>query len=155
MPEYGRVSKARLDTTILILQDIFNDVISRLPWTDPISGITIEDCSILCGHRNEIEQDLAYKQGFSHVKWPYGKHNCMPSIAIDSAPYHEQWPHIHYKDTDEMEAYKRLVFDCAEKRGYKLRWGHDWDQDGIRGDKDEDETLYDAPHYELIFEKAA
>lgn len=155
MPAYGRVSKARLATTIPILQDIFNDVIACLPWTDPISGITINDCSIICGHRNKIEQDLAYKLEKSQVKWPDGMHNFIPSLAVDSVPYHDKKPHIHWKDIDEMEAYKRLVFDCAKKRGYKLRWGADWNANGIRVDKDPNERLLDGPHFELIFEKAA
>ena len=99
------------------------------------------------------EQDLAYKLEKSQIKWPDGMHNLIPSLAIDSVPYHAQKPHIHWKDIDEMEAYKRLVFICAKKRGYKLRWGADWNQNGIRVDWDPEERLLDGPHYELVFER--
>jgi len=150
MVEYGRISTKRLKTCKHKVQDLFNDVISCLPWTDPVSGITIHDCSILCGHRDEIAQDLAYKQGNSLVKYPDSKHNFKPCAAVDSAPYHAEKPHIHWNDMDEMEAYKRLVFICAKKRKMTIRWGNDWDQDGIRVDKDPDESFVDAVHYEWI-----
>jgi len=150
MPKYGNVSNKRLKFCVFELQDVFNDVVFSLPWTDPISGITIHDCSILCGHRDEVAQDLAYKQGNSQVQWPDSKHNVLPSNAVDSAPYHAAKPHIHWNDIDEMEAYKRLVFICAEKRGVKIRWGADWNMDGVRVDKDPNERLLDGPHFELV-----
>jgi len=150
MANWGKVSDVRLRSCKQPLQNIFDDLIFMLPWTDPISGITIHDASILCGHRDEISQDLAYKQEKSLVQWPDSNHNELPSNAVDAAPYHAAKPHIHWNDIDEMEAFKRLVFICAEKRDVRLRWGADWDQDGIRVDKDPDERLLDGPHYELV-----
>lgn len=150
MAAFGKISNTRKASCEKDLQNIFDDVIFMLPWTDPVSSITIHDISILCGHRNEIAQDLAYKQGNSLVRWPDSNHNTFPSTAIDAAPYHAQKPHIHWDDIDEMEALKRLVFICAEKRGISIRWGADWDRDGVRVDKDPDERLLDGPHYELM-----
>jgi len=154
MPSYGNISKQRLDTCHSMLQKVFKDVMFALPWTDPVSGITINDCSILCGVRTEEAQDLAYKQETSLVKWPNSKHNVMfpegLSMAVDAAPYHMAKPHIHWKDIDEMEAFSRLVLAKAEARGIALRWGGDWDGDGVRVDKDPSERLLDGPHFELM-----
>ena len=153
MATYGNISSSRLQTCEYDLQDIFNDVIFCLPWTDPVSGITIHDASILCGHRTEVEQDLAYKQDNSLVQWPNSKHNSFLSKAVDAAPYHAEKPHIYWRDIDEMEAFKRLVFACAEKREIELRWGADWDRDGVRVDRDPDERFMDGPHFELTGEQ--
>ncbi len=150
MPAYGRISTTRKQTCTQNLQDVFDDVIYMLPWTDPESGVTIHDAAILCGNRGEEAQNLAFMMETSQVQWPNGKHNSLPSRAIDAAPYHAEKPHIHWRDFDEMEAFKRLVFLCAEKRGIRLRWGLDWDGDGIRGDKDPNEKLYDGVHFEEV-----
>ena len=120
MPKYGRISTGRKETCTQNLQDVFDDVIYMLPWTDPESGITIHDAAILCGHRGENAQNLAFMMETSQVKWPDSKHNSMPSKGIDAGAYHAEKPHIHWNDFDEMEAFKRLVFMCAEKRGVKL-----------------------------------
>ena len=150
MAKYGRASNIRKATCVQELQDIADDVIFQLPWTDSISGITINDVSFVCGYRNEVEQDLALKLGFSRVQWPDGNHNTLPSPAMDLVPYHAERPHIRWQNIDEMEALNRLVMQCAEKRGITLRWGGDWDRDGIRVDRDSTESLLDGPHYEIV-----
>ena len=152
MAYFGKHSKARLGTCDPCLQDIFHDVILALQWTDSVSGITIDDCSIICGHRTEEAQDLAFKEGASQVEWPNSGHNGLPSLAVDAMPYHSARPNIHWSDVDEMEAFSHLVHQCAAQNGYRIRWGGDWDSDGVRVDEDEDESFMDGPHYELVTE---
>ena len=149
MPQFGRMSLERLNTCDDRIHDIMLDVLFQLPWTDPVSGITIHDISILCGHRSEEQQDIAYKRGTTQVQWPDSNHNALPSNAADVAPYHPGRPHIHWNNITEMEVLSRLVLDCARKRNVGMRWGGDWDQDGVRVDHDPDERFLDGPHYEL------
>jgi peptidoglycan L-alanyl-D-glutamate endopeptidase CwlK len=52
-------------------------------------------------------------------------------------------------DADILEAIKNHIFYEAEKVGIELRWGGDWDGDGIRVDKDENENFFDGAHFEL------
>ena len=44
---------------------------------------------------------------------------------------------------------KHLVKTAEEGFGISLRWGLDWDQDGVLGFEDNDENFQDAPHFEL------
>jgi len=140
----------RLVTCNSILQFLFQEVIERLPWTDPSSGITIKDCTIVCGHRSKKEQDEAVRKGFSKAKFPSSKHNIIPSEAVDAMPYHKALPHIHWKDLDEMEIFSKLVLASAKDLVLPIRWGGDWDMDGVRVDRDPDERFMDGPHYEML-----
>jgi hypothetical protein len=45
------------------------------------------DFKILCGHREEKEQNEAFNKGNSKLKWPQSKHNSLPSLAVDIAPF--------------------------------------------------------------------
>jgi peptidoglycan L-alanyl-D-glutamate endopeptidase CwlK len=38
------------------------------------------------------------------------------------------------------------MFAAAKELNIKIRWGRDWDQDGIIGEKGET----DGPHFELV-----
>jgi peptidoglycan L-alanyl-D-glutamate endopeptidase CwlK len=149
MPKFGKASLERLWTCKKYVQELMDDVIAQLPWTDPVSGITINDISIICGHRTMVEQDLAFKMGHSKVKWPDSEHNQYPSPAVDVTPYHDTKPHIRWKAIDEMEALSRLIITRGEKMGLDVQWGGDWDRDGIRVDRDADESFLDGPHYRI------
>ena len=103
------------------------------------------DLSVLCGHRNEAEQMIAYNNGFSLVRWPLSRHNSYPSEAVDVAPYYEQKPHY---DFDDILAFARLagvVLTVAHNQGVALRWGGDWNRDG----RSRTETFLDLGHFEL------
>ena len=152
MPSFGRISLERLDTCATIIQEIMLDSLFLCPWTDVISGIIIHDISIVCGHRSEEAQDIAYKRGTTQVQWPHSNHNSMPSPAVDATPYHSDRPHIHWDDIDEMEALSRLILNCSNNRGVGMRWGGDWNQDGVRVDRDPKERFLDGPHYELTWD---
>ena len=150
MPSFGPMSLKRLDTCDEDLQVLMLDVLARCPWQDPVSGMIIPDISVTCGFRNEEAQDLAFKRGTTQVKWPDSNHNSHPSPAVDVVPYHNARPHIHWDDIDEMEALSRLILECSDIRGIWVRWGGDWDRDGVRVDRDSDESFLDGPHYELV-----
>ncbi len=79
MPIFSQRSKAKLNTCDEMLQKVFNEVIRHF------------DCTILCGYRNEAEQNDAYFDGRSNLKFPNSMHNRVPSLAIDAAPYPINW----------------------------------------------------------------
>lgn len=91
------------------------------------------DFSVICGYRSEKEQNKAYKEGKSQVQYPHGKHNKIPSMAVDIAPYPINW--------DDIEAFKQLgehIKKIAKDLDISVWWGADW------------KTFKDYPHYELL-----
>lgn len=128
MPEYSLRSKDRLATADRRLQAIFNVVIQAF------------DNTILCGHRTKEAQNAAFAGGRSRVKWPDGKHNSLPSKAVDAAPYPIDW-----KDIKRFIYFGGFVMGVAFALGIKLRWGGDWDGDTML----DDQTFNDYPHFEL------
>lgn len=135
MSKYSDTSKGRLKTCHKDLQLIFNTVIAHF------------DNSILCGHRDEAAQMEAYNSGKSKVKWPNGKHNRVPSMAVDAAPYPIDW-----EDRERLTLFAGYVLGVAEvlhDEGmvtHRLRWGGDWDIDTEVADNGFDDLV----HFELV-----
>ncbi len=127
---YGAVSHARLMTCHTRLQGIFQEVAQHV------------DTSIICGHRNELEQHTAFITDRSQVDWPNSKHNSEPSIAVDAAVYPIRW-----NDTGRQRWFAGLVCGIALMLGpdFELRWGGDWD-----GDPDTKNGWEDLWHFELL-----
>lgn len=128
MPAFSKTSLERLATCHPKLQALMNEVIKY------------EDCVILCGHRGQAEQDQAFRDGKSKLKWPQGKHNTLPSNAVDIAPYPLDW--------NDSLAFARLagyVQAVADSMGIAVRWGGDWNKNG----KSKDERFLDLVHFEL------
>ena len=75
MPSFSENSKIKLNSCHPSLQKIANEAIKQIDFT------------ILCGHRNKIDQLIAFQEGKSKVQWPDSKHNKVPSLAFDIAPY--------------------------------------------------------------------
>ena len=128
MPRFGRTSKTRLAECHPDLQRLFNEVIKTF------------DCTILCGTRNEEDQNKAFDEGRSKVRFPDGKHNSSPSLAVDVAP----WP-IDWEDIRRFYLFAGYVRRTAEELGIKVRGGHDWDGDF----NIDDQSFNDSPHWEL------
>lgn len=128
MPVFGETSKERLATCSPILQDLFNEVIKYY------------DCAIICGHRGETEQNRAFEEGRSKLKWPNGKHNKVPSQAIDVMPFPIEWNNVK-----RLRHFIGFVQGIIAVKGLRVRSGHDWDNDY---DLDE-ETFKDGPHWEI------
>lgn len=107
--------------------------------------------TVIEGHRGQAAQDKAFAEGKSKLKWPNGKHNKLPSAAVDLAPtYYEKGTQIDWKD---VVAFGRImgVMQClAFQRGIKLRFGLDWDGDFRSVGRDPNESFLDAPHVERV-----
>ena len=132
MPKFGRTSKKRLVTCEEDLQILFNEVVKHF------------DCSVLVGYRGRNEQDTAYESGHSKVKWPNGKHNSNPSLAVDVAPYPIDWD-----DRERFIYFGGFVKGCAYQLGLPLRWGGDWDNDSQLSDNKFDDLV----HFALVKKK--
>jgi len=100
-------------------------------WFYAVRSIHI-DAHVSCAFRNEIDQNAAFNNGFSKVKWPKSAHNKIPSRAIDLFQLNENgkalWDGVWFA---------RLWAKCQHK---DLIWGGSW------------KTFKDAPHFQLVEE---
>ena len=131
MPRFGRTSKKRLLTCDEDLQDLFNEVIKYV------------DCSILEGHRDEESQNKYFKDGKTKVKYPHGRHNSIPSRAVDVVPYPVDW-----NDRERFHLFAGFVLGIAQSMEINVRWGGDWNKNF----EVDDNKFDDFPHFELIKE---
>ena len=128
MPKFGSRSNSRLSTCDEDLQELFKEVVK------------IFDCTVLCGHRGEKEQNEAYDRGNSKVRFPDGRHNAQPSNAVDVTPYA-----VDCEDLDRMNYFAGIVKGIAYIKGIPIRWGGDWnDNTDLK-----DNSFDDLPHFEL------
>jgi peptidoglycan L-alanyl-D-glutamate endopeptidase CwlK len=126
---FSNLSEQRLSTCDERLQRILREAIKQV------------DLTVICGHRTRDEQDDAFRRGASTKRWPLSKHNRLPSLAVDIAPYPVDW-----KDTARFARLAGYIERIAHEQGVPIRWGGDWDQDG----RTTDERLIDMPHLELV-----
>ena len=128
MPTFSRISRRRLATCHPKLQELCEAVVQAY------------DCTVLTGHRTELQQREAYRLKRSKVQWPEGKHNSVPSLAVDLAPHPIDWD-----DTTRFYHFAGYVQGIAAAKDIPLRWGGDWDRDfDLR-----DQTFMDLCHFEL------
>lgn len=137
MPSFSAISKARLSTCHQDLRILFGHVIQNF------------DCTIVCGHRDKADQDKAFNEGKSKLKYPRSKHNKIPSEAVDAAPYEKTGIDWSKSQMIAFAFYVKGVADQLFQSGvmtYRIRLGADWNENN---DID-DETFLDACHIELI-----
>lgn len=129
MPRFSNNSKRALATCDIRLQEVMTEAIKHI------------DFMVLEGHRGKEAQDKAFRTGMSKVRWPNGKHNKNPSLAVDIAPYPIKWG-----DTERFVYFAGIIKGIGIMMGVKLRWGGDWDQDT----QVTDERFRDYGHFELV-----
>lgn len=134
MAKFGKRSSGKLMTCHPDLQRLFNEVVKHY------------DCAVLCGHRNEENQDEAFNTGRSTVEYPNSTHNKLPSLGVDVVPWFSAKPHIRWNDMEKFYEFKGFVEGTAAQLGIKIRSGLDWDRDGDL----HDQRLIDGPHFELL-----
>jgi peptidoglycan L-alanyl-D-glutamate endopeptidase CwlK len=126
MPSFSVKSRTNLNQAHPDLQVLFNDVIQFV------------DCSIICGYRNERDQNEAYDKGFSKLRFPQSRHNKLPSEAVDAVPYPIDW-----NDIKRFQNFGKFVINRANKLfkegkiNNKIVWGGNW------------KTFKDYPHFEI------
>jgi peptidoglycan LD-endopeptidase CwlK len=117
---YGKKSIERLAECHLDLQEIAYELIKEMNVT------------VLCGHRGEQEQNAAFINGKSKLRWPNSKHNKKPSLAMDVAPYPIKWD--DYAAFDDM---CNRIERIAQELQIPIRLGRDF-------------PFKDYPHVELL-----
>jgi len=128
MPRFSTKSKSKLHSCDERLISLFNKVVKHF------------DCMVLEGHRGEEKQNAAYDKGNSKVRYPNGKHNQSPSVAVDVAPYPIDWA-----DRERFHYFGGYVLGVAKQMGLNIRWGGDWNQDT----QTKDNKFDDLVHFEI------
>lgn len=90
------------------------------------------NCSLICGYRGKEDQDKAYSEGKSKLKYPNSRHNSKPSEAVDMVPFPCDWRNI--RSFKEMAI---AVKEAAKRVDVEIEWGGDF------------KTLVDMPHFQL------
>lgn len=150
MFEYGSNSKVKLDSCHPRMKEIAELALTLSPV----------DISIVHGLRDQEIQDSLVRAGFSKLAYPKSCHNHTKdpaqlntpaqfqlSDAIDFAPY-IPGVGIKWKDTPMFALIAGCMFAAAGILGYKIRWGGDWDMDGLTTDQ----SFMDWGHIELVWE---
>lgn len=131
MPDFSFKSELALRTCHPHLQLVLREVIKDY------------DFSVICGHRDQAQQNEAVHAGRSTLKWPNSKHNQYPSLAVDIAPYPIRW-----ENKERFYYLAGRVVQEANAHGIRLRWGGDWDMDFDFYDQ----SFMDLVHFELVRE---
>lgn len=93
---------------------------------------------VICGYRGKEDQDKAFAENKSKLKFPDSKHNKRPSLAVDIVPDPDQNPKtIDWTDFDEWEVMCETVAQIADELNIKIRLGRDF-------------KFKDYPHFELV-----
>jgi len=82
----GALSLQRLGTCHPEIQTLIRAVEKGVDQGD-LAYAGIYDITVLCGWRNEADQNEAVRKGASKTPWPRSAHNREPSDAVDIAPY--------------------------------------------------------------------
>lgn len=146
MHKFGKSSSRKLATCHEDLQKIAILALSR----------SKVDFGITEGHRSLERQNMLFMQGKSKIdgKHMKGKHNYMPSLAIDIYAYHTdlQTRRMIAYDIPTICYIAGIIDACAVELYNKgeishiIRWGLNWDSDGVIAF---DQSFDDAVHFEL------
>ena len=127
---FGKTSKRKLSECDEKLQQIAYVAIKGYGFT------------VICGHRNKEDQDKAHEQGFSELKYPKSKHNCVPSKAFDIIPDTGGWN----AGREQFILMIGMIKGIALNLGISIRVGLDFNSDNdLKND-----NFIDSAHIELI-----
>ena len=141
MYQFSKTSEQRLKTCHQDLQNVMNLALKR-------SNV---DFGITSGYRSIEEQQKLYNQGrttkgniVTNVDGinKKSKHNYNPSKAVDIYA----WIGKASWDQKHLCYLAGIIMTCAKELNVNLRWGGNWDGDGIIIS---DQNFQDLPHFEL------
>ena len=104
----------------------------------------VGDISLLEGFRNEERQNEMFDTDRSTLRWPDGKHNMLPSLAVDFQPYPR--PLLENALWASLAYHASAAILIGKEEGVTLRWGGDWDGDGDLTDQ----NFNDLFHLEVV-----
>ena len=121
-------------------QKVLSELDSRLVKYLDRALQEVADISLICGHRNQEDQMKAYFSGNSKLMWPKGRHNSLPSKAVDFQPY--PMPKDKAKLWAALAYVAGRIIQMAAEDGVRIRWGGDWDSDGDLTDQNFDDLFH-------------
>lgn len=129
-------SEKRLDGVNEALVSVVRRAAKRLPFA----------LFVVEGLRTRERQAELYAQGRTKpgrkVTWTlHSKH--LEGKAVDLAPLINGA--IDWTDLSKFDAIAKAMQDAAKEVGVPVRWGADWDMDGLPRERGES----DSPHFEL------
>ena len=86
-----------------------------------MDAIEVTDFSVIHGHRGKALQNSLVRSGASRLSWPDSKHNKVPSLAVDLAP----WP-LDWDDICRFQFLAGVLTGLMRRRDFKIIWGGDW-----------------------------
>lgn len=104
------------DSSIKNLENVHPDLIALVTAVSNLMPLRV-----LCGYRDQVDQNQAVATGHSTKPWPTSKHNASPSLAVDLCiePYNPD-------DALQILYMNAFVMGFGTARGLKLRSGADW-----------------------------
>ena len=134
---HGSRSAERLLTCHEDLQRVITRVVELGP-----------DFIVVCGHRTQEEQEQAVQAGNSQRHWPEGRHNSMPSTAVDLAPCAADGS-VDWKDHSRFRTLAGYVLAAGDFLAVPLVWGGTWEHDGADRFDESRTRFHDLGHFEL------
>lgn len=136
MAKLDNTSELRLVGVSPVLINILRNAIPLIPF--PIMVVE--------GLRTRERQAELYAQGRTKpgkvVTWTLNSKH-IDGKAVDLAPYIDG--KIDWSDPKKFDAINKGMSLAAKRLGVKIRWGADWDQDGVPRERGET----DSPHFEI------
>jgi len=122
-----------------------------------VEGLKVSpyDITIIWGFREKHAQNEAFAKGASTKQWPNSSHNVLEtdgdplSDAVDFAPWcilPNGLMGIPWDDTHAFAVIGGILLATSIRLGYSLRYGGDWDMDGLTTDQ----ILMDWGHLERV-----
>lgn len=114
------------------LKECHSDIQKLMRRVDEIYPI-----QVICGHRNEADQNKAFADKKSKLKFPESKHNKKPSLAVDVVPDPDRNPKtISWVDITQYEIMCLAIEAAADELDIEIKLGRDF-------------SFKDYPHCEL------
>lgn len=127
MPSFSDRSKAHRNECERDLREVLDEAIKYV------------DFSVVTGFRDMAQQNKAFTDGKSQLRWPKSRHNTFPSQAFDIIPYPAGWD-ATYEQWYELATY---IMRAGIKLGVRIEWGGHWKNFTGQGDKDRDWAHYE------------
>lgn len=137
------------------LQGVHPDLIKVVELA--LKKYTPVDFTVIEGVRSLERQKELYAQGRTKpgpkVTWSMNSRHLRQGPdnlgkAVDIGPFDAKG-NILWNDKQKFLAIGKAMFAAAMELGVPIRWGYDWDGDGILMEAGE----YDGPHFELVRSK--
>lgn len=142
MPDFGKKSLVQYSTLCPELKEILTEAIKCPRF----------DFSIIEAWRSGEDQDVMYENDLSHARAGESPHNCVDedgepeSRGVDLTPYPSG-----YKDGQAMLLLAGHIISTADRLGYDVTNGSDWDRDGMVIDT----NFKDFWHFEMTHWRTA